>query len=454
MMYLSYDTPHAVLELPTQAYPAGFGLNGGLKWLGKDHQMINTARGLPDSYYHPDYENATYDDDHDRTTPEKPWPDVYKRYATIVRRIDYQVKDIIQLLKDLKIEENTLVIFTSDNGPSQESYLKESFHPDFFGGYGPFDGIKRDLLEGGFRVPTIALWPGHIKAGAKISEPSIFYDWMPTFANLAGLPAPVVSDGKSLLPELIDKGKSQSSVIYSEYTSGGRTPGYTDFSTNHRNRVRKQMQMIRIGDTVGVRYDIKSADDDFEIYHIRKDPQQTRDLAKTNDFSSLQARLKASVLQMRKPDTTAKRPYDQALIPAVRSASLTKGWLHYSYANPSPWLNIHDGSPAGTVSLKKLKVKDSERVNCYQAYIEIPEDGTYTFRMTANGKAFLRVHDIALIDEDFNYVPGTDKQETLRLAKGLHPVTIFYLANGNAKPGFDWSVLNEEGNVLNLKTYH
>src|SRR5699024_3190058 len=127
-----------------------------------------TASGEIDSYIHPDYANATYDDDHNPATPEVPWPETYKRYATANRRIDYAVGDIIKLLQDLKIDSSTLIVYTSDNGPSIETYLgkwqrKEEKHlPTFFSSYGPFDGIKRDTWEGGVRMPTIVRWPGHI----------------------------------------------------------------------------------------------------------------------------------------------------------------------------------------------------------------------------------------------------------------------------------------------------
>jgi Arylsulfatase A and related enzymes len=93
--------------------------------------MINTADGNIDSWMDPQYANATYDHDNDPKTPEIPWPDVNKRYATVVSRIDQQVGDLLQLLKDLNIDSNALVIFTSDNGPSQESYLNEPYTPEF-----------------------------------------------------------------------------------------------------------------------------------------------------------------------------------------------------------------------------------------------------------------------------------------------------------------------------------
>src|SRR5690606_34658872 len=121
-------------------------------------------------------------------------------YAASVRRIDSGVGDIVKLLKDLNIDSNTIIVFTSDNGPSLESYLTAGFvrnTPDFFNSFGPFDGVKRDLWEGGVRVPSIAAWPARIPAGKVVTSPSAFYDWLPTFTDAAGLPAPARTDGVS-----------------------------------------------------------------------------------------------------------------------------------------------------------------------------------------------------------------------------------------------------------------
>jgi arylsulfatase A-like enzyme len=187
-LFLAYDTPHAKLQVPPCAYPLGGGLNGGVQWAGKPGAMINTATGKMDSWMYPEIATATWDNDKNPATPEVAWPDVQKRYATDVCRIDDCVGDLLQLLKDLKIDDRTLVVFTSDNGPSIESYLpNEPFAPTFFRGFGPFDGIKRDTWEGGMREPTIARWPGVIPAGRKAGEPSGQWDWMNTFASAAGL---------------------------------------------------------------------------------------------------------------------------------------------------------------------------------------------------------------------------------------------------------------------------
>src|SRR5690606_29413581 len=143
--------------------------HGGIQWVGKPGRMINTASGQIDSFMDPQYEDATYDDDDDPTTPEVPWPDTYKRFASVTKRIDQQVGDLLKLLEDLHIHKNTLVVFTSDNGPSKESYLPKeefvSYEADFFDSFAQFDGIKRDLYEGGIRTSTIAWWPGAIPKG-------------------------------------------------------------------------------------------------------------------------------------------------------------------------------------------------------------------------------------------------------------------------------------------------
>ncbi|RAV28107.1 sulfatase-like hydrolase/transferase [Sinomicrobium soli] len=430
-MYLAYDTPHAVLELPTQAYPEGRGLKGGLQWLGTPGEMINTASGEVDSYMDPVYESATWDDDKNPDTPEVPWPDTYKRYAAVNKRIDDQVGDLIQLLKDLEIDRNTLVIFTSDNGPSRESYLPKEeyaeYTPEFFNNFAYFDGIKRDTYEGGLRTSTIAFWPGTIPAGSVINSPSISYDWLPTFAEAAGVTAPVRTDGVSLLPSLTGKGKQQESKIYVEYFHPGKTPAYAEFGKNHQNTRRKQMQMIRLGDMVGVRYNITDAEDDFNIYNVVDDPAQRNDLA--GKHTDLQRQMKARVLQMRRTDTSAPRTYDKALVPAVTGKSLEKGLMARSYQNDLPWIPAVPGDAVSEVRVNDPgEVQFGENLVCLEGYINIPEDGTYRFSADTDKKCFMRIHDIAVIDRDFN---GDKAREyEVNLSKGNHPVKLYITGEG------------------------
>ncbi len=441
-MYLAYDTPHAVLELPTQNYPAGGGLNGGMQWLGEKGKMITTATGTPDSWIHPDYANATWDEDKDPSTPEVPWPEVFKRYATATRRIDDATGDILQLLKDLHIEDNTIIVFTSDNGPSRESYLPENYRdntPDFFNSFGPFDGIKRDCWEGGVRMPAIAWWPGHIMEGKEITTPCASYDWAPTFLEAAGLPAPARMDGVSILPDLSGREGKKDRIVYIEYFEGGRTPEYPEFSPLHRGRKREQMQMIRTGTMVGVRYDVQSATDDFEIYDVSTDPQEIHNLAGKPEGDSLEKWMKNAVLQRRMPNASAPRTYDDAVIPAVEDRKTEKGIVWKEYDGEFPWV-------PGVSTLKELAtgiadMPDAEvgkskgdHALLFEGYLDIPMAGKYTFYLSADKGAVMRIHDATIIDADHGYKPGEEVEGTMNLAAGLHPFSIIYRGNAAEEP--------------------
>ncbi|QPH39639.1 sulfatase-like hydrolase/transferase [Pedobacter endophyticus] len=430
-MYLAYDAPHAVLELPTQSYPTGGGLNGGVQWIGQKGKMISTASGTVDSYVHADYANATYDDDNDRKTPNVPWPDTYKRYATAVRRLDDAVGDIRKLLLDLKISDNTLIVFTSDNGPSIESYLPKSYvdvKPTFFQSYGPFDGIKRDCWEGGVRMPAVVVWPKSISAGKVVATPSMLSDWMPTFARAAKTFAPVRSTGVSLLPSLTDIGKQENGLVYSEYFQAGKTPDFKEFEPDHANRKRNQMQFIRVGDFVGVRYDIQSADDNFEIFNVVKDPKQKDNLASQSGFDKLQAQMKAKVLQARISDPEAPRPYDNAAVPGVGLTGNIKKGLKWSFFKGDfdyvPSLSDQAAAKCGTA--KSLNsIKTSKGIMVYQTFIKIDKKGLYSFKVSTGGKAFVKLHEANLLDADFNYKAGEVVQRDVILEEGYHPVTIY-----------------------------
>ena len=114
------------------------------------------------------------------------------------------------LLKDLGIDDNTLVIFTSDNGPHQEGGHKM----EFFNSNGALRGYKRDLYDGGIRVPMIARWPGHIQSGSTSNHPSAFWDFLPTACELAGIDPPKDTDGISYLPTLLDKQQDRHDYLF------------------------------------------------------------------------------------------------------------------------------------------------------------------------------------------------------------------------------------------------
>jgi len=441
-LYLAYDTPHAALELPAQPYPAGGGLHGGMQWLGTPGRMINTASGTPDSWVHPDYANATYLLDGKQT----PWPDAYKRHATSVRRIDDAAGDLLQLLKDLNIDENTIVVFTSDNGPENMSMLPgKKYSPQFFASFGPFDGIKRDTWEGGLRVPAIARWPGHIPAGSEDAVPSALWDWLPTFAALAGLPAPANADGISLLPSLTRSGAPAArDHLYFEYFEKGKTPDYPEFDKAKRGRVRGQMQAIRLGNLMAVRYDIKSPRDDFEIYDILRDPRETGNLALTPAGAAMQERLKALALQSRRPEPETPRLYDDALMPALAPAQTpaapAPGLAWKCFAGRFPWAPDCKGMrPVREgVSEKGIDALGENVAFVFTGYIRAPADGEYTFSYSG-GPAVMRLHDATVIDDDFGNKPDVAKIATVRLQAGLHPVTLTCLPDSKAKSALQWS---------------
>ena len=132
-------------------------------------------------------------------------------FAAMVTLLDQQVGEVVAKLKELGLEKNTIIIFTSDNGP----HLEGGADPDYFDSNGPLKGYKRDLYEGGIRVPMIACWPDKIAAGSKSDHVSAFWDVMPTVAELAGVKSPQKIDGISFLPTLL--GKSGQKVHKSMY---------------------------------------------------------------------------------------------------------------------------------------------------------------------------------------------------------------------------------------------
>ncbi|MEQ1861177.1 MAG: arylsulfatase [Chthoniobacteraceae bacterium] len=150
---------------------------------------------------------------------EKDWPLPEKQLAATITRLDADVGSLLALLKKLGLDENTLVMFSSDNGPHKEG----GNDPEFFDANGPLAGLKRSLTDGGIRVPTVARWPGRVAAGMEIKTPLWFADILPTFAELAGAPIPAKLDGVSFAAAL--RGKSdawpKARTLYWEFHENG-----------------------------------------------------------------------------------------------------------------------------------------------------------------------------------------------------------------------------------------
>lgn len=424
-------------------------MHGGLQWIGQPGAMINTARGIRDGWMHPEFANAVWDHDGDAATPAQPWPDVQRRHANAVRRLDDAVGDLMRLLDDLGIANDTLVVFTSDNGPAAESYLPADFRPDFFQGFGPFDGIKRDLLEGGVRVPALVRWPAAVPAGTISDRPSGQWDWLATLADLAGVAVPASSDGVSLRPTLTGRGTQAPSTLYAEYFNSGVTPNYPAFAPAHRKQPRDQMQWLVLDGYKGRRQQIASAADDFAIYDLNRDPREMENLGARPEFASLQQRMKARVLQVRRPDPAAPRPYDQTPVPSVVPVPEVTGSLAWArYDGEWPWspelrslTPVAKGTGTG-FDPSALPVGTPGAVS-FSGFVRIPADGRYTFSFAGRGEMMLFLHDIRAFDS------AEEKDGSVHLAAGWHPLRLYFRTDGR-DPALGLQVHNAEGKTISF----
>jgi len=188
----------------------------------------------------------------------KNWAEKLKIQAAMITRMDKDVGRIINLLKELGIDDNTIVFFTSDNGAHGSG---STF--DFFNASGSLRGMKRDLYEGGIRTPLIARWPGKINAGTVSEYVGAFWDIMPTFAEIAGAKAPAEIDGISFLPELLGEKQTKHHHLYWEfYEKGGK-------------------QAVRKGKWKAVRLNLH---EDFygspvELYNLNEDISESKNVA-------------------------------------------------------------------------------------------------------------------------------------------------------------------------------
>ena len=185
---------------------------------------------------------------------KKPWSQMVKNYAAMVALMDHDTGRLLDLLKELGIEKDTLVIFTSDNGPNQP-FVKP------LSSAGGLRGVKRDLHEGGIRAPFVAWWPGTVKAGTESDLLCGHLDWFATCAEIAGSKPPELKDGISLLPVLTGKGEvTGRDAMYWEIYEG---PG-------------PFQQAVRMGDWKGYRQGTK---DPLTLFDLSKDPAEKNDVA-------------------------------------------------------------------------------------------------------------------------------------------------------------------------------
>ena len=210
-------------------------------------------------------------------------------FAAMVHLMDEQVGQVMEKVKQLKLDDNTLIIFSSDNGP----HLEGGADPDYFNSNGILRGYKRDVYEGGIRVPFIARWQGIIKPGRVTQHVSAFWDVLPTFADMLAVDLPDRTDGISFLPTLLGDTTKQTrhEHLYWEFhEQGGR-------------------RALRQGDWKLVQYNLgKNPPGAFELYNLADDPGEEENLAAK--FPERVSRMKTVMIEEHTPSSEFKFPGD------------------------------------------------------------------------------------------------------------------------------------------------
>lgn len=214
------------------------------------HANNEGTRGVGDGAEVPEY--GAYD--------REDWPNPDKGQAAMITRMDRDVGALLGQLAELGIDEKTLVMFSSDNGPHNESnHDLLRFRPS-----GELRGIKRDLYDGGIRVPFVAWWPGRIQPGRVSDHIGYFGDLMATVADLSGADTPAGTDSVSFLPTLLGQANEQETheYLYWEFYEGGSA------------------QAVRLGRWKGVRKPMFTGR--IELYDVLRDPAETYDVARNH----------------------------------------------------------------------------------------------------------------------------------------------------------------------------
>lgn len=233
-LYLPVTIPHAELQLP-QKYMQAFLNPDGSSKLGPETPFVQKAR-------------TTY---HSQAQP-------HAAFAAMITKLDADLGRLMQLLKELGLDDNTYVFFTSDNGPHKEG----GADPEFFDSNGPLRGIKRDLYEGGIRVPMIVRAPGKVPAGRTSNQVWAFWDVLPTICQLAGTASPANIDGLSFVPAIQGRQQQeQHDHLFWQFNEG------------------QLKQAVLQGDWKLIRFKKKGTPEVLELYNISKDIGEQNNLA-------------------------------------------------------------------------------------------------------------------------------------------------------------------------------
>jgi len=236
-LYLNYTVPHAELRAPEDSMRPFVGKFPETPFVNAKADAVLTGPESPSLGYR------------SQPTPRA-------AFAAMITRMDRDVGRILDAVRARGLDNRTLVIFTSDNGP----HVEGGADPAFFNSSGGFRGVKRDLYDGGIRVPMIARWIGTIPAGRVSDQPAAHWDLFPTLTDLAGIKTPDGLDGMSIRRALVGESQPGHEFLYWEFHERGF------------------QQAVRMGDWKAVRL---AKDKPLELYNLKTDPTEQQDVAST-----------------------------------------------------------------------------------------------------------------------------------------------------------------------------
>jgi len=276
-LYLAYTLVHAALDVPEDDIAP---------WRGKIEET--EPYGTPGGQHY------------------RHQPEPHAAFAGMVSRLDRDVGRVVDLVDKLGLGENTLIIFTSDNGPTEAG----GADPEFFDGNGPFRGIKFEFYEGGIRCPMIARWPGKIAAGSETDHISAHWDVLPTFAELAGGDTPDASDGLSFVPTLMGNAEQQKQHEYLYWELAARAG----------------QQAVRKGDWKALSLQTRAPKKArFELYNLAEDIGETTNVA--DEYPEVVADMKRIMTEGRvaeQPDALYQPPVPKKKKPRAKAKSAAK----------------------------------------------------------------------------------------------------------------------------------
>ena len=289
------------IELDGKTYAHDLIMDKAVEWIDRQHEnpffcflpvtIPHAAMHVPEKYAapfrkkFPEFENKVGRYGNNKPFAKNP----AAQFAGMMTALDVGIGRVLKSLKKHQIDQNTIVLLSSDNGPHKEG----GHMPNYFNSNGGLRGFKRDLYEGGIRCPLLVRWPGKVEAGSTSNHISAHWDLFPTFCELAGINPPEGLDGISFLPTLLGKEQEKHEHLYWEFYEGGGK------------------RAVRIGKWKAVQNQVnrKGKDAPIEIYDLESDRAETSDLAAHN--SELIARIQKIFERSHTPSPLWKFKWEQ-----------------------------------------------------------------------------------------------------------------------------------------------